>query len=383
MQNSQIALIRCNSYNPEEVYNAVKRGINLLGGMENFFHKNEKILLKPNLLGLHRPEDCVTTHPEVFRAVGKIFQEYGISLSYGDSAPKGSTKKIAKISGLAKVSNDLNIPFVDFEEKETLSYPKGRIHKQFTIAKVIGQNDGLVSLPKFKTHNLTRITGAVKNQFGCISGFLKPEFHVKLPSIPDFSKMLIELNLMLKPRFFIMDAVMAMEGNGPAAGTPKKLNCLIISKDPVAIDSIACKIINLKPERVDTNHFGYEFGLGNFKIDKIEILGDKIEDFFAPNFNVQRGPSLENNSAMKFRFLKNIIALKPKIKKQKCIKCGECINHCPVKPVGIKWGKKKLPYPIYDYNYCIRCYCCQEVCPNGAIEIKTPFLRKILDRMFR
>ena len=75
--------------------------------------------------------------------------------------------------------------------------------------------DGIVSLPKLKTHGMVRVTGAVKNQFGCIPGLLKGEFHARMPDVDLFGQLLVDLNLYLRPRLFVMDGIIAMEGNGP------------------------------------------------------------------------------------------------------------------------------------------------------------------------
>jgi len=121
------------------------------------------------------------------------------------------------------------------------------------------------------------MTGCVKNQFGCIPGPLKGEFHVRIPSIIDFSKMLVDLNVYLKPRLFVMDGIIAMEGNGPRGGTPRKINAILLSEDPIALDATVCRMINLNPEFVPTIVFGKEAGLGTYDENEIEILGDDIQ----------------------------------------------------------------------------------------------------------
>lgn len=378
MQKSKVALIRCDSYNQEDVTSAIEIAMELL---EIEFRENEKILLKPNLLSAQTPEKAVTTHPCVFRAVAQLTKEQqpSVQLSYGDSAPKGTTEKILNTTGIGVVAEELNIPFISFEEKAVQSNPQGIKHKQFTVAKPVTQSDSIINIAKLKTHHLTRITAAVKNMFGTIPGLMKPEFHVKLPEVEAFSQMLVELNLFLKPKLHIIDAIVAMEGNGPNAGTPRNLNCIIVSRDPVAADSVACRLINVKADRVLTNLLGEKMNLGN--MENIEILGDEIEDFIDKDFKVQRGLELSGNMAWKYRFLKNLFAIKPIINHHKCIRCGECINHCPVEPKALNWDKKNS-FPDYDYSKCIRCYCCQEVCPKAAIETKTPLLRQIIDKVY-
>jgi len=381
MLKSKVAVVKCDSYDKEQVYKAFSRAMDALGGIEQYIRNVDNILLKPNLLSPQTPDKAVTTHPAVFYTVGKYLFEHkpDLKITYGDSAPKGTTEKILKTTGLKDVAEELGISNVNFEDKVTVSNPNGKIHKQFTIAKPVIETDCLINIAKFKTHHLTRITGAVKNLFGVIPGLMKPEFHVKLPGVREFCQMLIELDMFLGAKLHVIDAIETMEGNGPNAGTPKKMNCLIVSSDPVAADSVACQLIQLKPERVLTNLLGEEMGLGN--MHNVDIVGDNIDEIVCSDFAVQRGVNLSGNIAWKYRFLKNLISLKPVINKIKCIKCGECINQCPAKPIGIDW-KKSTTFPVYDYHNCIRCYCCQEVCPKAAIEIKTPLTRKIMDKIF-
>ncbi len=379
MLKSNVAIVECSSYDQKKVNEAFNRAMELLGGPPEI--DGTTIMLKPNLLSPQKPEKSVTTHPAVFSAVGSYFLSKfpNTNIQYGDSAPKGTTDKILETTGIKAAADKLEIEIRNFEEKVTLSNPKGKIHKQFTIAKPVADCDALINIAKLKTHHLTRITAAVKNLFGCIPGLMKPEFHVKLPGVKEFCQMMVELDIFLNAKLHVIDAIEAMEGNGPNSGEPKKLNCIIVSRDPVAADTVACTLIDLHPSRVLTNKIGEEFGLGN--MTNIRIVGDDINRLVDKKYVVQRGINLSGNMAWKYRYLKNLISLKPVINNYKCIKCGECINHCPVDPVGVDWSKKDA-YPVYNYTNCIRCYCCQEVCPKGAIDIKTPLIRKIMDKIY-
>lgn len=240
-------------------------------------------------------------------------------------------------------------------------------------------SDGIISLPKLKTHGFERFTGCIKNQFGCIPGLRKAEFHVKLPDAYDFAKMLVDLNNFINPRLYIMDGIMAMEGNGPRGGKPKQMLCILISSDPVALDATACRLINLNPELVPTNVFGMESGAGTYLKEEIEILGDDFDEIYCPDFDIDRSeikPFKKNNV---FNFFSNALVSKPVINPRKCIKCGECIAVCPVKPKALSWKKndKTIP-PVYDYSKCIRCFCCQELCPEEAISLKKPLLSRMI-----
>ncbi|NPV89274.1 MAG: DUF362 domain-containing protein [Firmicutes bacterium] len=378
---SEVALIRCESYDYREVKSAVERGLELLGGAQRYVRAGEKVLLKPNLLAAAAPEECVTTHPSVFRAVAESLQSVGASLTYGDSPAIGSLEKVARRSGIQDAAEALGIKLADFQHGRVVSFPGGLQNKQFTIAEAVLASDGLVSLPKFKTHGLTTLTGAVKNQFGCIPGFIKGEFHVKLQDVSLFSRMLVDLNRCLKPRLFVVDAITAMEGNGPRNGKPRQMNALLLSADPVALDATASRLIGVAPESIPTTRAGQQMGLGTFKLEDIRLLGDDPDRLMVSGFNVGR-----KNSMMDFknRRIRHMLVPRPQIDPERCVKCGICVNMCPVKPAVVDWnGEDHSQPPVYDYDRCIRCYCCQEVCPENAISLHTPWLGRAAGRFIK
>ncbi|KUG03730.1 iron-sulfur cluster-binding protein [hydrocarbon metagenome] len=373
-----VALVRCEDYDYSHVKTAVEIGLELLGGPERFIQSGEKILLKPNLLAPAPPEECVTTHPSVFKAVGEILMVRGVRISYGDSPAMSSPINTARKSGIYQAGQELGIEMADFNEGIKVSFPEGKQHKSFILARGVVESDGIISIAKMKTHGLTRLTGAVKNQFGCIPGVLKGEFHAKLPELDDFATMLVDLNLLLKPRLYIMDGIIAMEGNGPRGGKPREMNVLMFSADPVALDATMCRMLGVKPDDVPTIRIGQKNGLGQYEEESVTLVGDPLRAFQVSDFSVARSGLA---SSIKSTRLRNIIVPRPDIKKDKCIRCGICVDMCPVDPKAVDWenNEKEKP-PVYNYDLCIRCYCCQETCPEGAIEIVTPPLGRVLDR---
>jgi Pyruvate/2-oxoacid:ferredoxin oxidoreductase delta subunit len=286
-------------------------------------------------------------------------------------------------SGLKEIGDDYGFVLADFDTGRQVFHKDALLVKSFTIASGVIDADGLISLPKLKTHGLTRITGAIKNQFGCIPGMMKSQFHLKLPDPYDFATMLVDINTFIKPRLYIMDAVMAMEGNGPRNGKPRKLGVLLFSSDPVAVDAVACLLINLNPEFVPTSKPGELSGLGTYHNDNIEIVGDELNAFIVKDFEVERSAPVHCTTGGLTKFIKNQICERPVIDKTKCTVCGTCVKMCPAVPKAIDWhtGKKDKP-PFYKYEQCIRCFCCQEVCPEGAISVYKPALAKVMSRPF-
>jgi uncharacterized protein (DUF362 family)/Pyruvate/2-oxoacid:ferredoxin oxidoreductase delta subunit len=379
MKKSKVVLIRCDSYREQELYDALRRGIGLLGTAAAFVRRGEKLLLKPNVLVGDRPQRCVSTHPSVLKAAGRIFGEAGADLRYGDSPGFGRPSSQLRKAGLADVADELRIPLADFEQGSEVTFDDSPFTKKFFIARGVLESDCIVSLAKMKTHQFTRFTGAVKNQFGCIPGMLKAEFHVKMQSPLDFSRMLVALNLLLKPRLYIMDGVWAMEGNGPRSGDPVKMRVLLLSTDPVALDSTACRMIGLNPGYVPTSLPGSQWGLGVYESEEIELLGDPLESFINRDFKVRRSPPEPvTNSGGVLALMKNILSSRPVIDGKKCVRCGVCVAACPVSPKALDWRDGADGPPRYNSRNCIRCFCCQELCPERAIGVKTPAAGRIV-----
>jgi len=368
---SIVACVRCESYNRETVLKAVDRGIDLLGGIDQFVSPGEKILLKPNVLAGDPPEKAVTTHPSILYAAGKLFLKKTDKVSYGDSPGSGDPAVQLKAAALTEPAEELGLELADFRKGIEKTFRDSPFTKRFLIAEGALEADGIISLCKMKTHSYTRVTGAVKNQFGCIPGNPKKGFHLKLPSGHDFSKMLVALTLFLKPRLYIMDGITAMEGNGPRGGNPKEMNIILLSRDPVAMDAVMCRCIDLNPEYVPTMKPGKDWGLGTYLEDEITLIGDPIEDFVNTSFNVNRKPYKEAFPTGMMAFAKNLVIPRPVIDFSKCVMCGICVQSCPVTPKALNWKKGRTSEPpVYKYIRCIRCYCCQEICPEGAISVK-------------
>ena len=379
-QKTKVALIKCPDYDPELVFQAVRKGVDLLGGIGRFVSPAEKILLKPNLLTGAAPEKAVTTHPSLLKAMALLCRQNGARVSFGDSPGWGNPQTVAAKSGLSAVAKKIGLEQADFHTPVTVSFNQALIAKQLVLAKGALAADGIISLAKMKTHGFMRITGAIKNQFGCVPGLRKGEFHIKMPAAEHFAAMLVDINRYLRPRLYVMDGIVAMEGNGPGSGNPRIMKVLLFASDPVALDAVFCRLINLSPEYVPTMKPGLESGLGTYQDSEIEICGDSISDLACPDFKVVRQPAVTFDRAFPY-YLKNWIIPRPFINYERCNNCEVCTTVCPLHPKAVsRTNDRKETKPSYDYRLCIRCYCCQELCPSAAIAIKTPLLGKIIHR---
>jgi uncharacterized protein (DUF362 family)/Pyruvate/2-oxoacid:ferredoxin oxidoreductase delta subunit len=379
MDKSRVALVRCNSYDEKHVQYSIEKGIDLLGGIGSFTKSGEKIVMKPNVLIGSAPERPVCTHPAVFKAVGRLLKQAGAQVTYGDSSAFGGQDFNLSLAKLKRAGGELGIAMADFSHGKEVVHTTALLSRKLTIANGVLEADGLVSISKLKTHELTRLNGAVKNQFGCVPGLHKREFHFKMPDPFDFATMLVDINTFVKPRLYIMDGIIGMEGNGPYSGKPRQLNLLLLSTDPIALDAVACKVIDLDPEFVPTSKPGEQAGLGTYHYENIDVVGDNLDSFVVKDFEVSRKPPVRLTSKRFARFFKNQLTPKPVVDASLCTGCGLCVKMCPVGETALSLQEDKSgKLPRHDYNRCIRCYCCQETCPEGAISVHTPFFGRLI-----
>lgn len=345
--DNKVSIVKCSSYQPEELFSSIKKSLDEIGGLSSFVKPNQKVLLKVNMLGGYHPDKAVTTHPEFVRAVIKLVKEVGGVPSVGDSPGFGNLKKCAEVCGFLKVCEEEKAPFVLFDQSVEVKNANGKRFKSFKIAKPVLDTDVIINLPKFKTHGLTGITCAVKNLFGCIPGLLKAEYHVKVPTKNDFNQMLLDLLEVIKPTLNIVDAVVGMEGEGgPSNGTPKPLGLVAASVDAIELDRVL--------------------------IEEIKKTDFKFIAQTPNDFSMMPGP-FKN-------FARKILSERPVVRKEKCTGCKVCGQVC--KSGAISYGRRG--FPVFDYNKCIRCFCCAEMCPEHAIFVKrniiTNFLFRLLQR---
>lgn len=383
--SSIVVLARVASYDRDAVGRAVRRSLELLGSHLSLDGPviagdarreggpvppavNGPVLLKPNLLAPAAPEECATTHPVVFAETARALGERGHRLSYGDSPGFGHhLPATARRCGLAHEAAPLGIPLAEFEQGLDVHRPSAAVHRQFHVARAVLAARALVNLPKLKTHGLATLTGALKNVFGVIPGFRKAEYHVTHPDLEGFSRMLADLNALVRSSLVVMDAIQGMEGNGPRAGTPVAVGLLIVSDDPVAVDAVACRIAGIDPARVPLLAMAEEAGVGHAGSARIELRGDPVEGLAPRRFVLPPANLARKVPPLFFRLAKNLMVPKPAIVSSRCRRCGECVKACPVQPKAL--AREPGGVPRYSYGQCIRCFCCQESCPHKAIEI--------------
>ena len=362
-------------YDRTEIKSAIIRLLEPLGGMEAYVKPGERVLLKPNMLSAKPPEAAVTTHPEVLRAVIELVQETGGIPLVGDSPGIGRFTTVAEKSGMLEVIESTGAQLAGFHEAiET--YGSG-LFKRFELARPYLEADRIINLPKLKTHEMMTMTCAVKNLFGAVVGAAKAGWHLKAGADREmFARMLLEIYLLRKPDLNIVDAVIAMEGNGPGSGDPRQLGILMAGVNPVAVDVIAAEIAGIPKKLLYVERAAERLGLDGADRKSIQTRGIPVEearvsDFRLPHSSdVQWGlpPFLKNR-------LRHYLTPRPFAIAGKCRLCGICRDACPPRAIEIKDGTLH-----FDYRRCIGCFCCRELCPDGALDVKEGSLFRFIKK---
>jgi len=373
----KVAIARCEDYTQEKVDKNLKQCLQHLGGMKSFVKKDNKVLLKINQLYGKAPEHAVTTHPALVRAVTREIRNAGGIPSVGDSPSILSLERVAARTGILKLCREMKVPLVELDRPVTRSLPDGKVIKSFQVSARLSKFDVIINIPKLKTHALTGLTCAVKNLFGCIPGKIKGEYHLRLQESEPFSGMLLDLHELIRPQLTIVDAVTAMEGQGPGAGTPREVGLILASTDGIAADTIAAKIVGMKEKEVVTILVAKKRHIPEVDLERIHVLGVPIEQAKIKGFKRSRSMMRFVPSFLKTT-MKNVFTARPYCLKERCVSCGHCKDICPAG--AIEYVNKK---PRFDYDKCIRCYCCHEICPQKAIQLKRGLLARIMSKIIR
>ncbi len=353
-------------YDDSDLKQIVFDMMNAMGG--DSIPVGAKVIIKPNFLLAAGPDKGVTTHPSILRCVAEFIIDKGCKPVISDSPPIGSFEKILSKGGYVKALSGLDVVFRPFREsaKIDIGEPFGVVD----IAKDVLDADVVINLAKLKTHAQMLLTLGVKNIFGCVIGLKKPEWHFRAGTDREmFARLLVQIYQAVSPTMTIIDGVLALEGQGPGkSGTPRELNLLAGSQNAIAADVAISNVLGLEPQDLLTNKAARQLQLIP---EDIHVHG---EFNILSDFNFPEMGSLAIGPEILHGFMRKYVLQKPVSDNEKCKLCGECWRYCPVKAIS-----HHIKGIRFNYDSCIRCYCCLEICPYGAVTIKEP----LLGRLFR
>ncbi len=372
---ARVALRQCRKYDGGRVGKAVDKAVEELGGIDRFVGKGARVLLKVNLLFGRSPEKQVNTHPEVVRAMIRLVKKAGGKPLIGDSPALGSATKAAAKCGIADVAKSEGVEVIDFNRPVVVDNPSETRFKRFKIDQAVLDADTVINLPKLKSHGQMTLTLGVKNIFGVVPGQRKSQWHLSAGTDRmHFARMLVDLYRKVSPELTLLDGIIGMEGNGPGTGDPKKLGVIAASDDAVALDAVICEIVGLKREQMPTALAAEEMGVGQTRLEKITIAGEDIGEFQVGDFVFPpAGEMMGMFPGFLREPLRNWLTTRPVLDPGLCKMCLICVKNCPAEVITERGSSLK-----FDLDRCIRCFCCQEMCPEGAITVGHGPLARLL-----
>jgi len=385
----RVAISSCESYKKDDLKYVISEGLDRLGGIGKYINKNQKICIKPNLLLPAAPGTGITTHPVFIETVIELIANHTgkpeniiIADSSSPAVPftRSGIEKVYRETGLFDIAGRTGCSLNLSTDYSSISNKKGILLKKIEVINTVQDCQVIVNLPKFKTHNLTTITGAVKNMFGVVPGFTKVGYHLRFDEITDFTGMLLDLIMLIKPTINIMDGILGLEGDGPGrSGIPRNTGIVMISDDPIAMDLVMGKIMNVDEEYNPFIKIARGRGIRSAEWENIEITGAVLDEFIIRDFKLPKSAGQERLVENRFisthmiPWVRSSLNPYPYTDMTKCNNCGTCQEVCPRKAVICT--ERKI---VFDYSNCIRCFCCSEMCPEGAIGIKYSFLGNLI-----
>jgi uncharacterized protein (DUF362 family)/NAD-dependent dihydropyrimidine dehydrogenase PreA subunit len=356
------------TYDPEVIKPIIGKMLNSKG--PDWIKTGTRVLVKPNLLLPSKAEDGIVTHPQITRCVVEYLLDKGAEVQVSDSPGIGNFHRLVRETGYSGALNGLDVTLKAFNQSVTVDI--GEPFGSIEIARDAIEADVVINLAKLKTHAQMYLTLGVKNMFGTIVGLRRPEWHMRAGvDRRMFARLLAQIHQAVNPAFTIVDGIIALEGQGPGkSGRPRELGLLIGGSSGYAVDKTICTLLGLDPRQLltceESQTLGYFDGAVHVN-GNIEIL----DDFRFPELD-----SLSLGSDGLNRFMRKHVIQKPMVDNDICKLCGECWKICPAKCIS-----HNIRGIFFDYDPCIRCYCCLEVCLHGAIRAREPMLGKVWRRL--
>ena len=259
---SKVSIVR-----GENAQKMVEKAVDLIGGVESFVETNARVFVKPNLGTLKSSETGATTDPNIVGAVIDLIRRRtnDITIIESDSAAV-DTETIWSYCGYDVLAKEKNVNMLSLSKEPAV------LHEGYRLPQILFDDHVLVNIPKIKTNDLTVVTCALKNLFGLMPTRHRARYHRVIDNA------IVDLNRFFKQNLVVVDGLIGMEGDGPLAGKPVKMNIILAGDNPVAVDVVVCHLIGVDPEHVSHIRMAAEVELGPLKINSIRLLGESVDD---------------------------------------------------------------------------------------------------------
>jgi len=268
MLKSEVAIVK-----GERGHEPVYRALDLIN-YESALSGWDTVLIKVNFITVETWDTGATTDPIVVEAMIKRLKNLSVQIFVVESdATMTNADEAFEATGMKEMCEHNGVQCVNLrhvKDRVKINIPNGETLKSITVPRIITES-AIISAAKLKTHMSTKVTLGMKNMFGLLPDKLKSKYHAK-----GISKVIVDINTVLKPALTVIDGFVGMEGRGPVGGTPAKMDLIIAGKDVVATDATAARVMGFEPLEIAHIRRAYEKGLGN--VDNIEVLGSKLDD---------------------------------------------------------------------------------------------------------
>ena len=382
----RLAFAPCADYTPQVLRPALEHvlrpQIEAAGGVSG-----KSVMLKPNLLAWRRDNDPQAVNPRFIVETAKVFLDAGASrVAILENPAVQTTPQILRAMGIADELKSLGVASANFKNYIKQPPLDAVFFRNLEIANEFRKYDFVADLAKAKTHGMMTLTFCVKNLFGLVNGGDRLAWHLAVGRDYDkFADMLLDLYLVVRPAFNLLDAVTCMEGNGPGAGTPADRYFVAGCTDALALDAVAARVLGVDPDTLYIVKRAKARGL--FPAPETVDNPDQLPvcaPLALPDRPVMDMAQMHLGVGIPKWMQKplyKLMVVNPVLDPAKCVGCGVCVKMCPPKSLKLSGGK-----PAFDLPHCIRCFCCQEHCPKGAITprmTRTMRFVKAVDRLFR
>ncbi|MGA2767648.1 MAG: DUF362 domain-containing protein [Candidatus Bathyarchaeia archaeon] len=234
----------------------------------------DTVLIKVNFITVKTWDTGATTDPIVVEAIIERLKNLHVKIYVVESdATMTSADKAFEATGMREMCERNGVECLNLrhvKDRVKIDVPNSETLKSITVPRIVTES-AVVSAAKLKTHMSTGVTLGMKNMFGLLPDKFKGKYHLK-----GISKVIVDINSVLKPVLTVIDGFVGMEGRGPSDGTPVQMDLIITGKDPVATDATGCRVMGFDPHEISHIRKACEKGLGS--IDDVQILGERLED---------------------------------------------------------------------------------------------------------